>query len=79
MDAVLEQALKNGIWATLFVAYFIFTQKMNQKREEDCKKTNDERELRYINTIEKNQEVIKNLSEALHSIEDIANDINEIK
>ena len=34
MDAVLDIALKNGIWAALFVAYFVYTQKKNDEREQ---------------------------------------------
>jgi hypothetical protein len=40
---------------------------------------NEEREKLYIETIHKNQEIIQNLSEALKCIDDISDDIKNIK
>ena len=79
METLIQEAVKNGIWALMFISYFVYKQKIDIKREEETRKTNDSREKRYIDTIDKNHEVIQNLSEALKCVDDISDDIKNIK
>lgn len=78
-EELIKVAGQNGIWALMFISFFVYFLKRIDKKELENKKTNDERETRYIKTIEKNQEVICNLSEALKSIDDISDDVKKIK
>jgi len=67
-DELIKVAAQNGIWALMSVCLIIYTLKKN-----------DGREKRLINTVEKNQEVIKNLSESLKCVDAISDDIKSIQ
>ena len=73
----MDIALKYGIWCACFLALALYTLKHYEKlvketkeesikREEDLKKENNDRELRYINTI-------NNLTEKVDSKIDVLN------
>lgn len=65
---LLDAAAKSGIWAIMSVSFIVYILKKN-----------DEREKRYIETIGKNQEVIMNLSDSLKCVDDISEDVKQIK
>jgi uncharacterized protein YpmS len=77
-----NEAAKNGIFALLFTALLICVlyalvtiYRDSKKREDETRLSNDEREKRYISTIE-------TLSEALNCkdlIEEMAEDIKEMQ
>jgi hypothetical protein len=78
----LNEAAKNGIFALLFTVLLICVlyalmriYNDSKKRDDEIRKANDDREQRYINTIE-------SLSEALNCkdlIEEMSEDIKEMK
>ena len=62
INGFIDLALKYGIWCACFLALALYTLKHyenlvketkedSQKREEELKKENNDREIRYINTI----------------------------
>lgn len=67
-NSLIGMAAKTGIWALLSVLLIVYILKKN-----------DEREKRYIDTINKNNKVIINLSESLKCVDDISEDISKIK
>lgn len=65
---ILEAALSQGIWAILSVALLFYILRSQEKRDEK----QDEREKNY-------QQLLENLSNKFEIIEDMQNDIIEIK
>lgn len=65
---VLQQLAGGGVFAILFG--FLLWYVLNQ---------NDKREIRYQNTIDKNQEVIGKLADKLDVIKDVQEDVEEAK
>lgn len=65
---VLQQLAGGGVFAVLFG--FMLWYVLNQ---------NDKREIRYQNTIDKNQEVIGKLADKLDVIKDVQEDVEEAK
>lgn len=76
-NGFVDISLKYGIWCACFLALALYTLKHYEalvketkeesiKREEDLKKENNDRELRYINTI-------NNLTEKVDSKIDVLN------
>ncbi|MGL4571973.1 MAG: BhlA/UviB family holin-like peptide [Clostridium sp.] len=65
---LLTQVVNQGAWGCLFVWLLLTTQKSNKEREE-----------KYQTAIDKNQDVIKNLAEKINIIEEIKEDVQEIK
>lgn len=65
---VLQQLAGGGVFAILFG--FMLWYVLNQ---------NDKREIRYQNTIDKNQEVIGKLADKLDVIKEVQEDVEEAK
>lgn len=65
---VLQQLAGSGVFAILFG--FMLWYVLNQ---------NDKREIRYQNTIDKNQEVIGKLADKLDVIKEVQEDVEEAK
>jgi len=65
---IFEIASSQGIWTVLFVFVFFYI----LKKQEQLDKTQEKRECQY-------QEIIKNLSEKYTILENIENDIQQIK
>lgn len=65
---VLQQLASGGVFAVLFG--FMLWYVLNQ---------NDKREIRYQNTIDKNQEVIGKLADKLDVIKEVQEDVEEAK
>lgn len=57
-----------GAWSALAILLIIYTNKRNEQRE-----------TKYQDTIEKNQEVISKLANAFEEMKDMKNDIKDIK
>lgn len=67
-STVIETAISQGIWAVLAVFLIIYIVKSNEKRDEK----QEEREKNY-------QIVIKNLTEKFQILNQVQNDLAEIK
>ena len=68
-EQLLRLAAGNGIWATLFVALFLYTIYDSRHREE-----------KYQQTIEKNQEIIQSLSNDIKGdVKGTREEVSEIK
>jgi len=67
-DKIIEMAATQGIWALLSIVLIFYILKTQEKR--DSKQ--EEREKNY-------QSIISGLNDKLNLVEDIKNDINEIK
>ena len=67
-NTLMDLAAANGIWAALFVFLFIYVLYDSKKREQTLQET-----------IKKNQDIIKNLSERLGIVDNIQKDVSEIK
>ena len=65
---ILKTIVSQGAWAVLFVWLLIDTRKESKTREEKLQ-----------NIINKNQEVISELAEKFNLVEDIQEDVSEIK
>ena len=65
---ILKTIVSQGAWAVLFVWLLIDTRKESKTREEKLQ-----------NIINKNQEVISELAEKFNVVEDIQEDVSEIK
>ena len=65
---LLQQLAGGGVFAILFG--FLLWYVLNQ---------NDKREIRYQNTIDKNQEVIGKLADKLDVVEEVQEDVEEVK
>ena len=65
---ILKTIVSQGAWAILFVWLLIDTRKESKTREEKLQ-----------NIINKNQEVISELAEKFNVVEDIQEDVSEIK
>ena len=65
---ILKTIVSQGVWAVLFVWLLIDTRKESKTREEKLQ-----------NIINKNQEVISELAEKFNVVEDIQEDVSEIK
>lgn len=64
----LDLIVSQGIFAVLFVYLLL-----------DTKKDSKEREAKYQETIAKNQTIISDLADKINIVEDIKEDVNEIK
>lgn len=64
----LDLIVSQGIFAVLFVYLLL-----------DTKKDSKEREVKYQETISKNQTIISDLADKINIVEDIKEDVNEIK
>ena len=67
-NELLKTIVSQGAWAMLFVWLLIDTRKESKAREEKLQ-----------NVINKNQEVISELAEKFDVVEDIKEDVKEIK
>lgn len=67
-EQLYELAATQGIWALLSIVLIFYILKVQEKRD----KNQYEREINY-------QLVISNLNEKLNIVEDIKNDVSEIK
>ena len=67
-NELLKTIVSQGAWAMLFVWLLIDTRKESKTREEKLQ-----------NVINKNQEVISELAEKFNVVEDIKEDVKEIK
>lgn len=65
---LLTQAISQGAWACLFV-WLLF----------DTRKESKEREEKLHSTIDKNQDIIKDLADKFDVVEDIKDDVDSIK
>lgn len=68
MNEILQYALTQGAFCALFV-WLLF----------DTRKDNKERETKYQETIDKNQNIIRELATKLNVIEDVKKDVEDIK
>lgn len=68
MNEILQYALTQGVFCALFV-WLLF----------DTRKDNKERETKYQETIDKNQNIIRELATKLNVIEDVKKDVEDIK
>jgi Protein of unknown function (DUF2762). len=66
--ALFDLAASNGIWAALFVFLFIYVLYDSRRRER-----------KYQETIQENQNIIKDLSEKFGIVDNIQKDVSEIK
>ena len=67
-ESLLNLALKDGIWATLFVVLFIYTLVDSRKREQKLQQVIDE-----------NQKIIADALKKMDVIENIHDDVQIIK
>lgn len=67
-NEIFKNIVSQGAWAILFVWLFIDTRKESKSREEKLQ-----------NIINKNQEVIGELADKFNVVEDIKEDVEEIK
>lgn len=67
-DKIIELAAQDGIWALLTIALFFYVLKNQEKRD----LRQEERESKY-------QDIIFELTEKLNVIEEIKDDVSEIK
>lgn len=65
---IFKEITTYGVFAILFFFLLLYVLRKN-----------DEREKRYIDTIEKDQMIIKNLTDNLRKMDKIEDDIKEIK
>lgn len=91
MDAFLELVKNVGIWAALFIILLIYVFKQNEKREErnknDAKeredilrKENNDRELRYISTIDNITEKVYNKIDVIDvKVDKIQKEVSDLK
>lgn len=63
-----DLAAANGIWAALFVFLFIYVLYDSRRRER-----------KYQETIQENQNIIKDLSDKFGIVDNIQKDVSEIK
>ena len=68
-----------GAWAVLFVWLLIDTRKESKTREETLREKSEIREEKLQQVINKNQEVISELAEKFNVVEEIKEDVNDIK
>lgn len=68
MEEILKMATGYGIFAALFVYLFFYMLKDSKARE-----------VKYQETIAKNQEVISSLSDKLNIVADVKTDVDDIK
>ncbi len=86
----LDIAFKYGVWCACFLALALYTLKHyeglvketkedSKKREEELKKENNDREIRYINTINNLTEKVSNeihiIDEKVDKVQENVNDI----
>lgn len=74
-EKLIQQALENGIWVTLFVILFLYTMYDGRNREIRYQS----REDKYQIAISQNQEVIKELSKQFCIVNEIQKDVIDIK
>lgn len=67
-NEILKLASSQGIWAALSVGLIFYILKAQEKRDVH----QEEREVKY-------QEIILNLTDKLNLVEDVKNDVEEIK
>ncbi|MCT4606871.1 MAG: BhlA/UviB family holin-like peptide [Marinisporobacter sp.] len=67
-EKIIELAGRNGIWTVLTVALIFYILKNQEKRDLH----QEEREIKY-------QDIISNLTEKFNLVEDIKEDVQEIK
>lgn len=91
MDIFLELVKNVGIWAALFIILLIYVFKQNEKREErnklDAKeredilrKENNDRELRYISTIDNITEKVYNKIDVIDvKVDKIQEEVSDLK
>lgn len=91
ISAFMDIALKYGIWCACFLALALYTLKHYEKlvketkqesltREESLKKENNDRELRYINTINNLTEKVDNKIDVIDKkVDKIQEEVSEIK
>lgn len=91
VNEFLDIALKYGIWCACFLALAFYvlkhyeklvkdTKEESIKREEALKEENNNRELRYINTINNLTEKVDNKIDVIHQkVDKIQEEVSEIK
>lgn len=91
MDVFLELVRNVGIWAALFIILLVYVFKQNEKREErnkvDAKeredilrKENNDRELRYISTIDNITEKVYNKIDVIDvKVDKIQEEVSDLK
>ena len=67
-NSLIGMAAKTGIWALLAILLILYIFKKNEEREK-----------RYITTIDKNNKIIQSLSDSLKCVYDIKDDIENLK
>lgn len=68
MDELVKIAIGNSIFCGLFVWLLM-----------DTRKDTKEREVKYQNTIEKNQNIIQELATKFNVVEEVKKDVEDIK
>lgn len=75
MDELISAGLNQGLGYGLFIFLLLYVLKTTGERE----KQSAEREKQYQNTIQKNQEIIKDLAAKFTVIETVKKDVEDIK
>lgn len=78
-NELLKTIVSQGAWAVLFVWLFIDTRKESKIREEKLREESKLREEKLQEIINKNQEVISELAEKFDVVENIQEDVKDIK
>lgn len=71
-NEIIKYIFSQGVFATLFLWLLFDTRKESKEREESIRKENKEREDKYQKTIDK-------LADKINIVEDIKEDVEEIK
>lgn len=80
INAFIEFSKNVGIWAALFICLLVYVFKQNKDREDILRKDNNDRELRYISTIDNITEKVYNKIENIgHKVDIIEEKISEKK
>lgn len=82
MEELISLAAKNGIWTLMSIVLLIYVLQDSRKRETKYIEREDkyiEREKEYILTIRENQNLNKELSKRLATIDLMHKDITDIK
>jgi len=76
---ILRVMVGQGAWAVLFVWLFIDTRKESKQREDGLREESKEREEKLQKVINKNQDVISELAKKFDVVENIQEDVKDIK
>lgn len=78
-NELIKTIVSQGAWAILFVWLFIDTRKESKSREENLREESKYREEKLQEIIDKNQEVISELAEKFDVVENIQQDVTDIR